>query len=268
MREIYTKLSELLANNERGVLVTITEVAGSSPRHTGSKMIVRPDGEIYGTIGGGKLEAQAIDEASRMLNNGLALIPVEKKTYTLNENEGMLCGGQAEVIFEPFGNKDQMVIFGGGHIGHALAPLGKKAGFWVSVMDNRPEYANRERFPDVDDVMADEYGILLKQVTYHENLYVVIVTHGHTHDEEVLEYSIQQPHAYIGMIGSNNKSRTVLRHLEEKGIPGDLLDQVHSPVGINIGAESPFEIAISILSEVIAVRQGVDVGSLSMALKS
>ncbi len=266
MKDIYTKLSELLAQGEKGVLVTITEVAGSSPRHTGSKMIVRPGGEIFGTIGGGKLEAQAIEDAGRLLNNGLSLVQVEKKTYKLNEEEGMLCGGQAEVIFEPFGNEDHMAIFGAGHIAHALAPLGKKAGFRVSVMDNRPEYANRERFPDVDDVTADEYGELLQNVPCHDNLYVVIVTHGHHHDEEVLEYCIQQPHAYIGMIGSTNKSRTVLRHLEEKGIRSALLDQVHSPVGLNIGAESPFEIAVSILSEIIAVRQGVEVDSLSMAL--
>jgi len=266
MKDFYTQLLNLMESGEKGVVVTITEVDGSSPRHAGSKMIVRPDGRIYGTIGGGKLEAEAIQEARNILNNGMYNGLVEKKTYNLTEKEGMLCGGRAEVIFEPFGESETLIIFGAGHIARALAPLAKQAGFRVTVVDNRPEYATRERFPEADELLAGEYPEMMQSLRFSERSYIVIVTHGHAFDSEILGYCVREPHTYIGMIGSRNKTKTVLRNLEKKGINPEFLQDVHSPVGLNIGAETPFEIAISILSEVIAVRRGANVEVLSMTL--
>lgn len=266
MKDFYTQLLALMESGEKGVVVTITQVTGSSPRHAGSKMIVRPDGQIYGTIGGGKLEAEAIKEARHILNNGMYNGMIEKKSYNLTKKEGMLCGGQAEVIFEPFGENEILFIFGAGHIAHALAPLAKQAGFQVTVIDNRPEFAVRDRFQDADKILAGEYPDIIPSLEFSSKSYIVIVTHGHAFDEEILGECVQKPHAYIGMIGSRNKTKTVLKNLEQKGITPELLQTVQSPVGLDIGAETPFEIAISILSQIIAVRRGVNVDKLSMAI--
>lgn len=266
MDEIYQIIAELIGNGMQGVLVTIIEITGSTPRHVGSKMIVKPDGDIVGSIGGGALEAQAIQEALAFQNNGTVADGATKKTYRLTEDEGMLCGGQAELLFESFGKREQLVVFGAGHIAQALIPLAKKAGFYVSVLDNRPKFTKSDRFPDADKVQTGEYQDLLQQVEFHERLYVVIVTHGHQHDEEILSFCVQQPHAYIGMIGSRNKSRTVLRHLKEQGIDDANFEKVFSPVGLHIGAETPFEIAVSILAELTAIRHGIDIRQMAMTL--
>lgn len=262
MKEIYEQILHIIENGEKAVLVTVTEVKGSSPRHSGSKMIVYQDGSIHGTIGGGKIEAQAIKEALAVRQNG----SIRKKIYNLTEKDGMLCGGQAEVMFEPIGNEEKLLIFGAGHIGQALAPMAKMIGLQVTILDNREEFATKERFPSIGQILSGEYSDIASQVSFNENTYIVIVTHGHVHDEEVLEYCIRQPFKYIGMIGSRNKSRTVLKHLQDKGIEQELLNQVYTPIGLNIGAETPAEIAISILSELIAVRRKVVTDQVTMKL--
>ncbi len=262
MKEIYEHVLEMMKQGEQGVLVTVTEVSGSVPRHAGSKMVVHADGRIFGSIGGGKLEADAIKEALQMMGK----TQPEKKRIQLTEDRGSLCGGQLEILFEPFGQSERLIIFGAGHIAHALAPLAKKAGFTVTVADNRPQFANRERFPDADEILIGEFGELLPRITLGENTYLVIVTHGHKHDEEILEYCVSREVAYLGMIGSKRKTLTILRNLEEKGIPRERLQRVRSPIGLRIGAETPFEIAVSILAEIIATRKGVDVGNTAMKL--
>jgi xanthine dehydrogenase accessory factor len=262
MKEIYRALLEELDRGHPAVLVTVIGVKGSVPRHSGSKMLVRADGSIAGSIGGGKLEADAIDNAMELMG---AESPV-RKTFTLTEDYGALCGGQVELLFEPLGKADRLLIFGAGHIGQALAPLAARAGFQVTVLDDRPEYAREERFPDAQAVLSGEYGDLLSQIHFDERTYVVIVTHAHLHDEEILEFCLRQPFAYIGMIGSRRKSLALLQRLKEKGAPPDLLARVHTPIGLNIGAETPFEIAVSILAELIAARRGRIGQTLSMKL--
>ncbi|MCF7804749.1 MAG: XdhC/CoxI family protein [Candidatus Marinimicrobia bacterium] len=262
MENIYRKIAELIENGQAGVLVTVIDVSGSAPRHPGSKMLVLGGGTIVGTIGGGKLEVDAIAEASKVsAEQGMV-----KKSFVLNEENDMLCGGTAELLFEPVGSKEHLVIFGAGHIGYALAPLAKQAEFRVTIVDDRPEYANPERFPDADKIVAEEYPGIFDSVNLTKRSYVVIVTNKHIHDEEVLRFALEQPHKYIGMIGSRNKSRKVLEHLRKDGFGEELLSTVHTPVGLNIGAETPFEIAVSILSEMIAVKRGMDTDSLSMKL--
>ena len=263
MKDIYTQISKVMENGQQAVLVTVTEVKGSGPRHAGSKMLVFSDGSIQGTIGGGKMEKEVIEKAQKVMGQN----SIFTESYSLTEDEGMLCGGKAEVLFESIGKEEKLLIFGAGHIGQSMAPMAKQLGFHITILDNREEYATSNRFEQADQVISGPYQEIVKQVQFTEHTYVLIVTHGHTHDEEVLEYCIQQPFNYLGMIGSKNKSRTVLKHLKEKGISQDLLDRVQTPVGINIGSETPAEIAISILAEMVAVRRGKDVQHLSMKLQ-
>ncbi len=262
MKDLYTQISKVMENGQQAVLVTITEVKGSGPRHAGSKMLVYSDGSIQGTIGGGKMEKEVIEQAMKVMGHH----SIFKESYSLTEDEGMLCGGQAEVLFENIGKEERLVIFGAGHIGQAIVPMAKQLDFHVSIADNRPEYANSDRFPDADQVIAGDYRDVMNNIQLTDHSYVLIVTHGHAHDEEVLEHCIQQPFHYLGMIGSQNKSRTVLRHLREKGIGEELLEKVHTPVGIDIGSETPAEIAISILAEMVAVRRGKEIEQISMKI--
>lgn len=261
MKELYQYLLKLMQAGEPGVLVTVTEVSGSVPRHAGSKMVVHGDGRIFGSIGGGKIELEVIADAVNLMRQAMPI----KKSYQLSEIN-MLCGGQVEVLFEPLGIPDKLIIFGAGHIGQSLAPLAHKAGFHVTVVDNRPEFANRERFPpsQSDQVLAGDYQVLLPQLAFDDQTYSVIVTHGHAHDEEILNYCLRKPFRYLGMIGSKRKILITLEKLAAQGIDKSLLNRVHSPIGLKIGAETPFEIAISILSELIATRHQVDVSALSM----
>ena len=262
MREIYEEMLSMLREGKPGVLVTVTAVKGSVPRHAGSKMIVRGDGSIFGTVGGGKVEADIISAAVELLGTRE---PV-KREYLLTEEEDILCGGKMQVLLEPFGILEQAFVFGAGHVGRALAPLLKQAGFRLVVVDDRPEFANPERFPDADELKAGPFGEMLRSLRFTENTYIVVVTHGHRHDEEVIEYCLRQPFRYLGMIGSRKKTKTILRRLREKGFSDGEIRRIHSPIGLNIGAETPFEIGISILAEIIAVRRGANVAALSMRL--
>lgn len=260
MEEIYSQMLNLIQGGKQGVLVTITKVKGSVPRHAGSKMLVKQNGSIIGTIGGGKIEADVIQEALELIESNT----LHQKTYDLTEDEGMLCGGTVEVLFEPFGKAQQLLIFGAGHIAHSLAPLARKAGFAVTVIDNRVKYANPERFPDANSIVSKPFPEALKTLDFTYQTYIVIVTHAHAYDEEILAYCLDQPYAYLGMIASKRKSKTILNTLREKGSPEEQLEKVHTPIGLDIGAETPFEIAISILSEIIGVRHSIDISTLTM----
>ncbi|MBD3225296.1 MAG: xanthine dehydrogenase accessory protein XdhC [Caldithrix sp.] len=262
MDTIYHRLIEALENNESGVMLTITEVKGSVPRHSGSKMLVLDGGQTVGSIGGGRLEHDLMDEARQLLQNP----QMKQKTYNLDEDKGMACGGQVTVLFEPFGRLPQLLIFGAGHIAQALAPLAENCGFHVAVADNRAEFATSERFPQVNTIYCDAYETIMPQIEFTTDTYIVIVTHGHAHDEDILQYCVGQPFAYLGMIGSKKKVQKTFRRLREASIPDDQLNRVHSPIGLHIGAETPAEIAVSIMAEMVAVRHGVDVTPVAMKL--
>jgi xanthine dehydrogenase accessory factor len=260
MKDVFAHILELLRAGGHAVLVTIIEVSGSAPRHAGSKMVVHADGTIFGTIGGGKLEADAIQAAVGVMGS----TDPTQKVCRLTEDEGVLCGGTVALLLEPLGNQERLIVFGAGHIGQALVPLAARAGFGVTVVDNRPEFASAERFPDAERVVVGPYDEVLTQLRFDPHTYIVIVTHGHTHDAEVLRRCIDQPSAYLGMIGSRHKVAAVKKHLEEQGVAPDRIAAVHAPVGLAIGAETPFEIAVSILAQMIAVRRGAGAGALSM----
>lgn len=256
MSNILQKMNELLSEGERFAVATVIKAEGSTPRAVGAKMIVREDGSIFDTIGGGKVEYLVISEALKVLE--------EKKPrvirYVLDAKDaasiGMICGGSMEILIEPVEPKPTLFIVGAGHIALPLAKLGQMTGFTVAVLDDRKEFANVERFPTVEKVICGDIESTLSKTKITSSTYIVIVTRGHQYDLEALKSVINSKAAYIGMIGSKTKVSTAFQELRGMGIPEDRLKQVHAPIGLDIGAETPEEIAVSIIAEIIKVRRG------------
>jgi xanthine dehydrogenase accessory factor len=242
----------------------LIDVKGSTPRGVAAKMIVLPDGTVQGTIGGGLLEKQVIEDAVHALANGGGGV----KRYVLAATDeggiGQICGGEASVLIEVVGAPDTMLICGGGHIAAALAPMAAALDMNLVIADDRARFASKERFPDGATVLNMHPGDerLRKHVT--RSTYVIIVTHNHLHDAAALENLIAAGAAYIGMIGSTKKIRAVFSELEKNGVPRESLARVHSPVGLDIGAETPAEIAVSIMAEIISVKRKGPATTLSM----
>ena len=255
MDDIYQEIVRVKAEGGEAALATIVSASGSTPREEGAKMLVRPDGSISGTIGGGSLEAQIIEEAIKVIRQSKP----KHHHFTLTDQEagevGMICGGELEVFIEPILTAPVLYIFGGGHISLPLAKMARMAGFNIAVIDDRPEFANAERFPEVDTTLAGDFIESFSKVNIDKSSYIVIVTRGHQHDEVVLEWALGTPAKYIGMIGSKTKVKTIYSHLLAKGISQEQLDGVHSPIGLEIEAQTPEEIAVSILAEIIKVRR-------------
>ena len=242
-----------------GVLCTVTDESGSTPRSRGASMWVRPDGSISGTIGGGLIEYEAIKKAKELIFSGDTVLLWEKD---LTEKDGMLCGGTASVYMEVIGREDELVILGGGHVGKAVAEVGAFAGFRVTVWDEREEFANRENIPCARTVACPIIDIYDNGITLHERSYVVIMTRGHALDAEAVAITDKKPGAYYGMIGSRSKIAALRKMLLDRGVSQEHLDRIHQPIGLPIKAETPEEIAVSILAEIIAVKRGGDTAGL------
>jgi xanthine dehydrogenase accessory factor len=341
---LFKSIANLLAGGESIVLATIVQRSGSAPRAVGSRMVIRPDGSILGTIGGGILEARVQDLAAEVFANHKTLV----RDVTLTAEDacrmGMICGGQVRVLIqivdaaealqsqfyrdiaaaleahrqawlvtslprgegacerpdhgllgkdgaftgtldvvllqaivaqfggrqpevirhgrrgflvEPLCREGSVIIFGAGHISQELAPLAKRVGFRTIVLDDRREFANRGRFPCADEVLVlDSFEQALDGLTIDEESYLVLVTRGHAHDKTVLRQALATPAGYIGMIGSRSKRDAIYEALLKEGATRGDLERVHSPVGIKIGAETPAEIAVSIVAELIQARAG------------
>lgn len=216
-------------------------------------MLVRADGSILGTIGGGSLEERVIREAVGAMRTG----KIKRLSYHLTEGEdtGMVCGGNLEVFIEPVLAEPSLFIFGGGHIALALAKMARLAGFKIVVIDDRPEFATPQRFPEAEQTLVTDFSEAFPKLSIRSSDYIVIVTHGHKGDEVVLERVLRTEARYIGMIGSTKKNEAISSHLRAKGISQELLDRVYTPVGLKINAQTPAEIAVSILAEIIKVRR-------------
>ena len=252
--EIYKEIARINEHGEEAALATIVAVNGSAPREMGAKMLVRIDGSIVGTIGGGSLEARVIKEAMQVIKKGLP----QRFQFNLTAEKGelgMICGGDTEVFIEPIVSVPAMYIFGGGHISLALAQIGKLLGFKITVIDERVEFASPQRFPEADLVLAEKVDTAFSKLTITKSSFIVIVTHGHQHDEHVLELAVCTEARYIGMIGSEAKNKAVLSHLLARGISQERLDKVYAPIGLDINAQTPEEIAVSIMAEIIKVRR-------------
>jgi xanthine dehydrogenase accessory factor len=255
MADIYREIVKIKEAGKEAALVTIVSTTGSTPREEGAKMLVRPDGSIAGTIGGGSLESQVIDEAIKVIKLGKPKRLHMSLTAKEAEEAGMLCGGDLEVFIEPILTAPTLYIFGGGHVSLPLARIGKLLGFKIAVIDDRAEFASAERFPEAEVVLAEDFTQAFPGLEIDKSSYIVIVTRGHQHDELVLSWAVGTPAKYIGMIGSKTKVKTIFSHLLAKGVTQEQLDSVHSPIGLAIDAQTPEEIAVSILAEIIKVRR-------------
>jgi xanthine dehydrogenase accessory factor len=255
MADIYQEIVRIRAEGEEAALVTIVSASGSTPREEGAKMLVRADGSILGTIGGGSLEAQIIKEAIKVIGQGKPKQLHTSLTAKEVEDKGMLCGGELEVFIEPILTPPTLYIFGGGHIALALAKMGKLLGFKIVVIDNRAEFANADRFPEADAILAEDFSKAFPKLKIDKSSYIVIITHNHQYDDIVLEWAVGTKAKYIGMIGSQRKNKAIFSHLSAKGIAKEKLASVHAPIGLEISAQTPEEIAVSILAEVVKVRR-------------
>lgn len=255
MDDIYETIVRWRSEGRRAALATIVNLRGSVPSFESAKMLVGDDGTIVGTVGGGCVEAEVFEAAREVMDQ-------EKPRtleFNLNQNPkydtGLICGGSLEIFVEPIVPRAVLYLFGAGHVGFHLARVAHLAGFEVIVTDDRDAYANRERFPDAREIHARELDEVLAELAPCERSYIAIATRGHRDDMRVLRWAVQTPARYIGMIGSKRKAITVYRELVKEGLNPELFDRVHSPVGLDIGAVTPEEIAISIMAELIAVRR-------------
>lgn len=255
-QEVFAALADALQKGDEVALVTITASTGSTPQRVGAKMLVFADGRTVGTIGGGCYEHDAFWKAREAIK---ARKPLTVK-YELNddfaEESGLVCGGQMDVFIEPVEPAPDVYVFGAGHVGCSLVRMAHEAGFRVHVIDDREKFANAERFPDGVDTIVDEIPAWIAGHPLPATAYAVIVTRGHRHDLDALRALVARPMRYVGLIGSRAKVKRIFDALVEERIPADALARVHAPIGLDIGAVTPQEIAVSILAELIAVKHG------------
>jgi xanthine dehydrogenase accessory factor len=327
---IYEFIRECLEKGKGGVLATVIKRTESAPRDVGAKMFIGEDGKTFGTVGGGRLESDVYREALEIMNKGLTKIFSVKMDAGSFHEEGMLCGGNVEMLLEPaipeylpiyrhiakcmkdrergvvvtrFGKnifakslicQDSnfigdpldsgtllrcksylyekqpifmdgvladpiqlsfpLYIFGAGHVAQFVSKIAKIADFHITVIDDREEFASRERFPDADVFIVGDFLDAFKCLDFTGNEYVVILTRGHEYDAEVLAETMKKEVKYAGMIGSKRKVKIILDHMREKGFGNDIINGIHAPIGISINAETPQEIAISIVAELVSVR--------------
>jgi xanthine dehydrogenase accessory factor len=254
-----------LERGEPAALVTIVRSSGSTPQRTGAKMLVFADGRTVGTIGGGCYENDALGKAREAIASGKpALVKYDLNDDFVQES-GLICGGQMDVYIDPIAPSPALYVIGAGHVGWHLARIAADAGFRIHVLDDREKFANAERFPFADTIEVDDIGAWLHKADLPASAYVVVVTRGHTHDFEAVRALAARDLRYLGLIGSRAKVARIFDALESEDMPLECLQRVHAPIGLDIGAITPAEIAVSILAELIAIRHGSDVTAVSMS---
>jgi xanthine dehydrogenase accessory factor len=254
-KTIYQALAELEQNNESAALCTVISSQGSTPRHTTSKMLVYPDGRFLGTVGGGDLEQRVMDEAWTALADGKPRL-LHYNMADPSRGDPGVCGGQVEVFVEPILPPPLIVVVGSGHVGKAVAHLAKWLGFRVAVSDDREGFCNPEAVPDADAYFPVPLDKLVEQLKINRQTYLVLTTRGVNVDVAGLPALLGSPAAYIGVIGSERRWATTVKELRAKGVPEEQIQRVHSPIGLELQAETPQEIAVSILAEIIMVYKG------------
>ncbi|MCK9612069.1 MAG: xanthine dehydrogenase accessory protein XdhC [Bacteroidales bacterium] len=250
---IYQQISALISQNKEAVVCIITETTGSSPRKAGSKMLVHSDGKTTGTVGGGSIEYQAIADAMEVLKT---CIP-RKKIYKLEEDLAMHCGGTVEIYFEPIKSSSDLFIFGAGHIGRALSRYAADFGFRITLFDQREEILKEFDSAPYHCVCEDFYTAIEK-AKFTEKTFSVIVTPKHEYDENIVMILAKKPFAYLGMIGSKSKVAEAKKKMLEKGFTQKEIDRIDMPIGIKFNAETPEEIAISIIAKLIDVKNSLN----------
>ncbi len=252
---VHLALAELERNNQPGTLCTIIRTNGSTPRHAGSKMLVYPDKHIVGTVGGGQLESWVINIAVEALQTGQSRLLEYSMTDPKRGDPGV-CGGQLEIFVEPILPKPTVLLIGSGHVGKAVAHLAAWLGYRVVVSDDRPEFCNAEAVPAGNAFFPVPMETLPQHFEITPWTYIVLTTRGVTIDVPGLPGLLDSPAAYIGIIGSRRRWAATCKQRVAAGVPAEKLNTVHSPIGLELKAETPEEIAVSILSEIIMLRRG------------
>jgi xanthine dehydrogenase accessory factor len=255
-QEVFDALTEALKRGEEAALVTIVSAQGSTPQRVGAKMLVFTDGRTVGTIGGGCYENDAFWKAREAIQSRKPTLVKYDLNDDFAEESGLVCGGQMQVYIEPLEPTPALYVIGAGHVGFHLARLAHTIGFKTHVLDDREKFASVERFPDAQSVTVDNIPDWLHRADIPASAYVVIVTRGHRHDLDALRSLAARDLRYLGLIGSKAKVARIYDALLEENMPPECLRRVHAPVGLDIGAVSPEEIAVAILAELIAVRRG------------
>src|SRR5438132_10412432 len=255
--DIFEEIVRMRRAGQRGALATIVHTNGSIPSFESSRMLVREDGGIVGTIGGGCVEADVWAAAREVMEREAP----RKMIFNLNNeasfDSGLICGGTLEVFVEPILPQPVAYLFGGGHVSMAVAKAASTAGFGIVVIDDREQFANRDRFPMAEQLFTNFEGAFA-QLRPNASSYLIIVTRGHKEDMRVLSWAVRTDARYIGMIGSRRKVLSTYKALEAEGYRAEEFDRVIAPMGVDIGALSPEEIAVSITAELIAIRRNAE----------
>lgn len=256
MSDLYSEIVRIIESGEKAALATVIGATGSTPGKESAKMLIRADGSSVGSIGGGCTEADVWALAREVMETDQPL----RKSFTLTpkmaEEEGLACGGIVEIFIEPIGSP-MVYLFGAGHIAKNVVKIAAMVGFNTTVVDDRPQFANREAFPEASEIVVCPFEEAFQKIHFTPNSYIVIVTRGHRHDQYVLSEAIKTPAFYIGLIGSKAKISRIFRTIVDAGGDPRRLQDVKAPIGLNIGCRTPEEIAVSIVAQLIGERRRV-----------
>ena len=253
--DVYEEIILLRREGRSCALASIINTVGSIPGSSSAKMLVRDDGSIVGTIGGGAGELEVIAIARQVIESEKPQTVSFNLTQRPGIDAGMVCGGSLDIFIEAIVPNPTLYIFGAGHTGLATYRIARSAGFDVVVVDDREAFANRERFPDAKGIVVAELDVAVLQLAPNPASYVVSLTPGHLTDLRVLRWAITTPARYVGMMGSRRKVTGIFQELQKEGVALERLADVHAPIGLEIGADNPEEIAIAIVAELIACRR-------------
>lgn len=267
MKEVFEAVLRAEQDGEPAALVTVIATEGSTPQKAGAKMVVYPDGRIVGTIGGGCVEAEMATRARRVIESRQPQVADYDLTPDQAGEDGLVCGGRMQVFIEPIEGTPTLCLFGAGHVAQPLARMAKEAGFRVEVADDRLRFANAGRFPTADKIVVDDFAAAAAQMTLGPNSYAVVVTRGHGGDAEALQAVLGRGLRFVGLLGSRPKLVHIVSALEERGVPREDLARIHCPLGVEIGAVTPEEIAVSVLAQMIAVRRGVEPAAIGRPMR-
>jgi xanthine dehydrogenase accessory factor len=266
-KDLYEEIVELRSRGTRAALATIIAHKGATPRKDSSKMLLYEDGRQMGTIGGGSVEAEVRREAQSTMETAKSKLLTFDLTNIDPEESSLICGGSMEVYLEPILPAPTLFIFGAGHVSKALAEVAKSIGFRIAIIDDRDKYANAERFPWADAFYVDNWEEALKRLSFNNSSYLFIATRGHQFDLICLRFAVQSSAKFIGMLGSRKKAKILFDLLEKEGVDPSKLKRIIVPAGLDVGSETPEEIAVSIAAELIAVRKNRDIQPLKDMLR-
>jgi xanthine dehydrogenase accessory factor len=256
MDTIYEAIAEAGRKREAVALATIVQTHGSTPRQVGTKMLIRPNGTSMGTIGGGALEAAIIEAAQEALSEGKSRLVHYGLRADKHEEDLGVCGGDLDVFIDVIAPQPTLLLIGAGHVAVPLAKLAHLLGFRTVVFDDRAEYANRDCFPQAEEVLVEEFEAGLSRLDITPNTWIIVATRSHESDAAALRAVVESSAAYIGLLGSRRKVSLIFKAVQEQGVGEEQLARVYAPVGLDLGAETPEEIALSIMAEIIMLRQG------------